>query len=299
MAASSTATKELEEKLIPEDESSEAQGTTEETSDEEDDDDEIDEELLDLAATFGVNPDDFEDASELEKEIHRVAGQRRPAASEAGDGKAAPAEPEELALEAYSLKLSGENIDEGLITELQNFSKAQTAQFTKALNDLRAEHRKEVRALTNQVQRLTGVTDTQVRQNDFRLVDKWVRKNEKAQVFYGEGDYDDLDQDSRHARRRRSLVSKAYRIRSTYQGKRPPSSSKLLDMAFAATPQKGKGKDKPPKSKTITQTARATGSGAASATGSRERKPKLTEEQQLEEQGEKVEEWQRQHGISS
>lgn len=298
MAADSTATKESEEKLIPDDESSKAQAAAEETEDDEDDDDEVDEGLLDLASSFGVNPDDFADASELEKEIYRVAGQRQ-AAPAAGDGKAAPVEPEELALEAYNLKLSGENIDEGLIAELQNFSMAQAAQFTKALNSLRAEHRKEVAALTGQVKRLTSVTDTQVRQNDFRLLDKWIRNSERAQAYYGEVDYGDLDPDSRPARRKRSLVSKAYRLAGTYQGRRPPPPGKLFDMAFAATSQKGKGKDKPSKTKTITKAARATGSGAAPGTGKRDGKPKLTEEQQLEEQGAKVDEWQRQHGMSS
>lgn len=294
MAADGTATKVPEENPIPEDEVLGGGDSTEETED--DEEEEFEQELLDLAASYGVDPDDFETAKDLEAEIVKSAGEQYQTETANRDVGSAAAAPEELALEAYKLKLSGENIDEGLIAELQEFSKAQTAQFTKVLNDLRAQHRKEIGALTEQVKRLTGVTDIQVRQNDFRLVDEWRRKNEKAQAYYGEENYGTLDQDSRPARRMRSLLSKAYRLRGTYtqQQKRPPSPNKLFDMAFAATARKGKGKDKPPPSKTPTKAARATGSRARTGIAKGEGKTKLTEEQQLEEAGAKVEEWQRQ-----
>jgi len=163
------------------------------------------------------------------------------------------------------------------------------------LNELRAKHREELGASKNQVTRLTRVTQNLVHQNDLHLADAWIRKNEKAQAYYGEGDYNDFEEQSRPARRRRSLVSKANRIANTYhqQNKRQPSPNKLLDMAFAATPRKGKGKDKPPKNKTPTKAARPAGA----RTERQPRKTKLTEDQQLEEAGAKVTEWQRQHGI--
>jgi hypothetical protein len=294
MAADSAATKEAEERpVVPVDDSSEVEDVVEDLVDEEEDDD-IDEELLDLAATFGVNPDEFDDPSELEKEVYRVSSEQQqvePAAK-----PEAKATPEELALEAYNLNLDAEHIDEKLIAELQNFSKTQTQRFAKALNELQAKHRDEIGVLEAQIQHLAGIANAQVQQSDLRLADRWISKNEEAQGYYGEGKYDDFDGGSRPARRRRSLVSRANQIANVYRQqnpqKRPPSPKTLLDMAFAATPRKGKGKDKPPKKKTPTKAARVAGSGSAQR-GTKN----LSEHEQLEEAGAKVAEWQRQHGF--
>lgn len=290
-----------DKKDIAGDEPIEGEASTEELEDEEGDDEEIDEDLLDLAATFGVNPDDFDDASGLEKEIFRVAGQQQKTEGAGKPDTTAAAAPEALALEAYKLELNEENIDAALLAELQKFSKAQTEQFSKVLDDLRKKHHEEIGSLKTQLAGLAKVTDTQVRQADFRLVDKWIQKNEKAQAYYGEGDYEDHDEDSRPARRRRSLVSKAYRIRGNYvtQDKRPPSPKKLLDMAFAATPRKGKGKVGDTGAKKPTKAARATGAGTERRAAGKGTKSTLSDKDQLEEAGAKVTEWQRQHGISS
>lgn len=262
------------------------------------DDEEFDDEIVDIAATLGLNPDDYDSAAKLEKACWGEAKKQQDS-SNAAALSASPKDDkptaDELALEAYNVELNDDDFNPALRKELQKLSDTQTERFRAVLKELRAEHAKEIAALKDHVKYLGASTAAQAREGDSRRLEKWVRKSDEAKAYFGEGDTDDLDQNGRHARRRRALMNRAYRFQRTYpQDKPSPSADKLFDMAFAATPG-GKRKRSAPSAdaddrKSPTRTARAT--GAAKRT---DKKPQ-TQEERLEKGGKRVEEWQRQHG---
>jgi hypothetical protein len=271
----------------------------EEEEDEEEDG--FDEELIDIAATVGVDPGDFDSAADLEKACWKAARSQTDAQNrKAGEENKSESTPEEIALDAYRLELNEETFDAALRTELQKFSDTQTERFKTVLKELRADHRKEIAALQDQVRHLDQAATAQTRANDFRLLDGWIRGNEEARIYLGEGDTEDLDQDGRYARRRRTLRNRALRLQATYQtqDKRAPSPKRLFEVALNAA---RKGKFKSSAHKTPTRTARPTGPkrqhDGESKPGGGGKTGAGSEAERLERAGRKVEEWQRQHGF--
>ena len=265
---------------------------TETDGDVDDGDDEFDDEIVELAANVGVNPDEFDSLSKLEEAVWGAAGKQKQALE--GDHKEKTTT-DELALEAYRVELNDEDFNPVLRKELQKLSDTQTERFKAVLKDLRAQHAKEIAGLKDQVKYLGRATAARTREADFAKFDKWKAKSDEAKAYFGDADYDDLDRNGKFARRSRALVRRAYRFQETYPEEKPtPSPMKLFDMAYAATPggkrRRSASSEDADTEKSPTKTARATGASQRSD------KKKLTQEERLEKAGKRVDDWQRQRG---
>lgn len=227
----------------------------------------FDDEQLEAAAEFGVDPDAFEDEDTLEEAIYKAASRHSDSGKKAEakdeDANAKPntkpkADPEALALEAYKVDL-GEDFEPKLLAELQKFSDAQTKRFNEAIAKLTSQHREEITGLQSYIENLGAAEHRRIQLDDFRKLDRWADREDDRKAFLGSERSDEMRPNSKTGRRKINLMKKAYKIRATLvsNGETVPSPGKLFDMAFAKM-TKSKIVTKPKKDdKPMTRTARA------------------------------------------
>lgn len=242
-------------------------------ADEDDGDDEeneeFDEDLVIRAKSVGLNPDNFDNEDDLDRETDALVNKKQ---AETGDVPA-DKEQEALAMAALEIILSAkgeEELDPEVIKNLKELAKGSGENFKKLAERLRSGDA-DNRRMRGEIKQLVTAMQTLNAQNIQLAVDNWIRGHDEVQAYLGKNAMGDLDVDGKFARRRRSLVRKADNIASHQRGSF--TTEQMLAKAFKKMQKPGTTKTKGKKAKTEedtgpTQLARASGTKTSDLVGS-------------------------------
>ena len=279
-----------------EDESVEEEIDDDKESDDEESEPEFSSHLLTRARYAGVDADEFDNEDDLveavEEAIVRLknSGGKGASPSNHADGEG---ESDDLTMEEIEIALKDEDIDPSIVAELRKLNQVTQKNLRKLAERIKGRGDSGDAKMAGQVQALARQVGQLNAQNVAYRLDAWIADNDDVKAYLGEGPCHRMDNDSKEARRRRSLVKRADRLAATMT-ERDFKMEDAFEAAFALMRKaKSSAARKVTAKKGATRTVRASGSSSSELGG----KSSHNEDQGKREAASFVREWRRKHDI--